>query len=209
MSNKTIHPGYKTILKEVKPQLKGFETDITTIDKTMLTGYKGDFILGYRDNGTNLYRLESLSDACKWETENHKKSITLHHERNLAFLTNNQNFLFISCSGESRVISKSDAISFLETRRDEALDVADFFEKINLKQIAFELYTYIKYNGRKWKSRIREDWESCLATPALTRLRNHFEHSFLFKQKSIMLFDDEQILFAKLSLIYIRDKDEQ
>jgi len=203
----TIHPGFETLVAEVLPLLKGFETDITKHDKTMLTNYEGNFILGYRDNGTNLYRLESMSDACKWEKKDHKESIAINHDSALAFLTNNQNFLFISSAGDSRVISESDAVDFLETRRDAALDIADFFEKIDLKQIAFELYLFIKHNGRNWKSCLRGDWESCLATPALIRLRNHFEHSYLFKQKSVMLFDDEQILFSKLSLIYIREKD--
>ncbi len=206
-NTKVLHPGYETLLVEVKPLLKGFETDITTHDRHSLLGYKGNFISAYRDNGTNLYRLDLLGDACKWKNKDHRKSIALHHEICLSVLSINQNFLFISGSGDSRVISESDALNFVETRRDAALKLATFFEDIDLKQIAYELYLFRKHNGRNWKSRLREEWEIYSVSPALKRLANNFSHDDIFGSKAILASDDEEAIFSKLALSYVKDRD--
>lgn len=199
---KKIHPGYATIEKEVLPLLKGFQTDVTTHDKNMLTGYEGDFVIAYRDNGTNLYRLDRIADACNWGKQEHLKSIAINTECAMAFMSNNQHFLFVDKDGKSKEITEGDAVLCIEKREEEAIKIAKFFKDIDLHQVAFELMTFIKYNGRSWKSRLNAEWESNSSTPALTRLRNHFSHAAVFNQKAILAFDDEEVIFSKLASSY-------
>jgi len=200
MKNK-IHPGYKTLVKEVLPQLKGYTTDITVVDKARLTGYEGNFILGYRDSGTNLYRLDALEDAVNWKKEDLWDSLAKNQECSMAFLLNNTSFLYVDKKGESFFISKKEAAEYLEKRRDKAIDVIKFFENINIKQIAFELMLFIKHNGKNWKSRLKDEWNSYNSFAALRRLRNHFNHESIFK--NISKKDDEDAIRSKLSLSYI------
>ena len=203
MRMKNIHIGYSTLLKEVEPRLNGFKSDITTHDKTMLSGYSGEFVVGYRESGTNLYRLNMLDDACRFVDYEIKKNIAINLECSLAFLSNNKNFLLVDTEGKSKAINQDEACALLMQRSDEVLSLADFLEKINLRQIAFELMTFIKYNKRVWKKRLREDFESGRSTPALQRLRNHFEHNVLFAPKFITEADNEMDIFCKLAQSYV------
>lgn len=203
MRKNTIHPGYNTLIAEILPQLKGFESDITKHDKSMLTGYKGNFIIGHRDNGTNLYRLDALEDALNWEKQDHRKSLKSNEHCSYTFLTNNDKFLFVSGNGVSRVITEEDAVDFLDIRTEAASEVIGLFEKIDLKQIAYELMVFIKYNGRSWKSRLKDEWDSYGSSAALRRLRNYFEHGYIFK--NITKDDDEEKIFSKLSISYVNE----
>ena len=198
---KKIHPGYKTLVNEVLPQLKGFETDITVYDKAMLTKYEGNFILGYRDNGTNLYRLDALEDAVNWEKQDHRKSLKYIEQYSYTFLTNNDKFLFINSEGVSKSITQEDAVDFLNNRTEAAFKVIEQLERVDLKQIAYELMAFIKHNGKSWKTRLRDEWDSYNSAAALRRLRNYFDHEFIFK--NISKTDDEDAIYSKLSISYI------
>jgi hypothetical protein len=172
----------------------------------MLIGYEGDFILAYRDNGTNLYRLNNLSDTANWAKQDHRYSIKRTTECCISFLSVNEHYLLINKDGKPKPISQYEAIDMLLGREVEALKVVEFFEQINLKGIAFELMCFIKHNGRVWKSRLQAEWLENSSTPALARLRNHFDHKAIFRQKAILAFADEESIFSTLAEIYMEGR---
>jgi len=84
----------------------------------------------------------------------------------------------------------------------EELKVIDFFERINLEQIAYELMKFIECSGRNWKARLKTEWENNTTTASLTILRNRFPFNSIDGIKSS---DSEDKIFSKLANAYIEE----
>jgi len=197
-----IHKGYTEELKLVLPEVKAFKEDILVHDQNMLKGYAGRFIVGYRSSGTNLYRLDLVLDACRWERRNQGNSIECSHEFDVSFLSTNKSFLLFNEDGTSKKISKTEAIGLLEKRRQDARDIYKFFVDINLNLIAESLYFTVN-QSKRWKSIIRSQWDND-SSSYLRKVRNHFHE---LEKLNILHDDSEDTIYGKLSVYYVVNRD--
>lgn len=84
---------YNKLEKIVLPELKNFYQDLTVCDKNILKKYKGKFLYGYRNSGTNLF----LLDAATFDYKKSMEQLQTHLSNHLHLLKgNNKNFLFFN-----------------------------------------------------------------------------------------------------------------
>ena len=102
----------------VMPKLVAYKDDFLVTDKKLLAGYIGDFILGYRETGTNLLLLsvaylESVSRPLMFGSEQpgSVKQLVANVD---AFLFSNQSFIFGS-AGNVKVIDKELAVKIFRS----------------------------------------------------------------------------------------------
>lgn len=102
----------------VMPNLVAYKDDFLVTDRKLLAGYIGDFILGYRDTGTNLLLLspaylESVSRPLMFRSDQ-PGSVEQLVANVDAFLFSNQRFIF-GCDGNVKVIDKEQAVKIFRS----------------------------------------------------------------------------------------------
>lgn len=199
----SLHVGYGILETEVLPKLKNFKEDITMHDKAALKNYQGDFISLYRETGTHLFKCESLNSAAKWTYKNPEESIRLTHEGCLAMVKTNQNYMFVSKSGQHHHIEKQEVIRLMLERYERAiLFYKNNFLKMNFEGMANIIeFCMIQY-GRVWKSKLIENWDNSRCSPEERRLRNYFGEEFF---KTIKLKTEKEEIRKSLINKYMED----
>lgn len=200
----SLHVGYKILVSEVLPKLTNFKEDITKHDKKMLTGYQGDFVSLFRESGTHLFKCDNLENSAKWTYRDTEESLRLTHEGRIAMVNINQNYLFVSCSGEFKYISKEEVISSMEAGYEKAMKFyKKSFSKMNFEGMANIIEFVMVQYGRRWKSNLIENWDSNYCSPEERRLRNHFGEEFL---KTIKFQTSKEEIQKSLINYYMKDK---
>jgi hypothetical protein len=199
-----LNPNYKVLLSEVLPHLTMYQDDIKKYDRESLTGYEGAFISAYRTTGTHLFKLDSLADSARWTYKDINESINLTHETEIVCLNMNEKFLYVSADGSYKHISKEAVVKQLEAKKQIALDVAKQIEQINLFAMATELEFYREFNGRSWKAKLIEHWNTDYCSPSLRRARNLFGESML---KSMTKVVSQEKVYELLIDAYIAQQD--
>jgi hypothetical protein len=102
----------------VMPNLVAYKDDFLVTDRKLLVGYIGDFILGYREAGTNLLLLspgylELVSRPLMFVSEQ-PGSVDQLVANVDAFLFSNQSFIF-GCDGNVKVIDKEQAVKIFRS----------------------------------------------------------------------------------------------
>jgi hypothetical protein len=121
MSNNVNHSNinyFDKLYPLVMPSLIAYKDDFLVSDKKLLADYTGEFILGYRDTGTNLLLLnteylESVSRPLMFGTEQ-PGSVDQLIANVDAFLFSNQSFIF-GCDGNVKVIDKEQAVKIFRS----------------------------------------------------------------------------------------------
>lgn len=198
-----LHPGYQTLVENVLPHLTHYTQDITEYDQKALIGYKGDFISMYRQSGTNLFLLDSMSDAAAWDGNKVKESIENTQMTALLYVEMNNEYLFVSANGESKKLTKEECVDLLEKRQEKALNFFEDFKKINFPMLALEVTQFMAQYGKRWKSKLKEDWFRETCSSEARRLRNLIGEDGL---KSIQHKDDEVVIKKALVNFYMKGR---
>lgn len=157
---------YKKIEEIVLPQLTNFEQDLTVSDKVLLKKYDGPFLYGFRNAGTNLYKLDLALFNYSYSIEEIKKSLN-----NCWYVLtySNKNFLYFDGS-ELQKINLDELQKIFENHIKQVEAQKEKVEKINVFEIALDLWQVMKDFKTKWrKLTIESD------IPCRRRFRNHFD----------------------------------
>lgn len=167
----TIMTTYKKLEAIILPQLKSFKEDLKVYDRKILSNYKGKFLYGIRENGTNLIKLDSKSLIKSHST---KVATTKELERSLyALKYSNKKFYYFD--GENiNEINWEQLHTIYGYHIKETHRLQDNIERLNIKELAYELNSLM--NERNWKSILKTSECS-----AYRRIRNNFDF-FKFKR---------------------------
>lgn len=180
---------YKTIEKFVLPVLKNFEDDLKVCDKALLKKYHGDFLYGYRANGTNIYKLDIDSFDYSYDFSSLERNIS----NSLYVLTYpNKHFLYFDGS-ELKEVTKDDVEDIINEFKEKVRKRKEYIEKINIPEIAFDLFHLMRDFKNKWKRIAIDSNIACRR-----RFRNHF--NFDKVKASSELKDIEDQLYKNLSI---------
>jgi len=162
-------------------------------------------VVAARENGTNLFRLNKLSDLCSWGRVDQWTSIKRGMEWSRAFLDTNKWYFYFDTEGNCKQVGKEEAYEFIMKSYQEAKSIVEYLDKIKLLSMSYELFHRIS-KDRRWKSRLKEEWGNPgQSDDLIQRLRNNFGH--LIDTAGIVQNDDAEEIYAKLSLVYVHDRE--
>lgn len=166
---------YNKLEKIVLPELKNFYQDLTVCDKNILKKYKGKFLYGYRNSGTNLF----LLDAATFDYKKSMEQLQTHLSNHLHLLKgNNKNFLFFNGEDFEKINWEELHVLFGMFAKT-VYQRKNKIDSLNIEAIAFDLWNLMSYD-RKWKEKILES-----SSDSLRRLRNHFDYHKLKKTNDL------------------------
>lgn len=165
---------YSLLQKQVKPHLQLYQEDLTIYDKRHLKGFKGGYLHGLRESGTDLVRFR-LSDYDYSQTkEQFKEQI----KRDKLFLLRDSNHIFHYFNGSTlKRITREQATKKLSLFHKKVLQRYEYSHTLDIEAIAVELLQLI-YTTRKWKRALQTHYFSSNSTnnSPLRRLRNRFDY---------------------------------
>ena len=199
-----IHCGYSVLETKVLPILEYFQDDIKIHDKQMLTGYMGDFISLYRKSGTHLFKCDDLKSLANWTYKNIPESLKMTLDGNLAMVRVNQNYLYIKADGSFKAITAEKITAIMQKRYKDAMRFyEESFKKMNFEGMSNIIEFFMLQYGKKWKSKLAEEWESQYVSSEARRIRNHFGMDFL---KSVKFETKKEEIRKSLITYYMRNK---
>lgn len=157
---------YKQLEQIVLPKLLGFKDDLTIYDKELLKKYKGKFLYGYRDSGTNIFCLDI-------NNFDYSLSIRETHDflhRKLEFVCMNKHYLFFNGENFENICLEKVKTVF-QTFYDEVFKRKEYLDSLEIDLIATDLYCLMRDYKTRWRSiAINSD------IPCRRRFRNHFNY---------------------------------
>lgn len=159
----------------VLPQLKCFQDDLRVCDKKSLSNYKGRFLYGIRENGTNLVKLDSKSLIKGHPT---KIAMTKELERSLyALKYSNKKFYYFD--GENiNEINWEQLHTIYGYYVKETHRILDKLDYLGINELACSLVLLM--NNRFWKNTLKRS-----EYPNDRKIRNNFNFS-RFKKVTII-----------------------
>ncbi len=165
---------YKKLEVIVLPQLKNYQDDLKVYDKKTLSSYKGRFLYGIRENGTNLIKLDEKI-LVKYNPTKEKLSKQLENNLHTLKYANKKFYFF---NGETIIEINSEQLhTYFNMHVKSAYRLLDNLEKINIDELACSLVLMMK-ETRNWKAILKDS-----EFPAYRRIRNNFNF-FAFKKVS-------------------------
>jgi hypothetical protein len=157
---------YKELGKIVLPHLLGFKDDLTIYDKELLKNYKGKFLYGYRDSGTNIFCLDM--DNFDYSLSTRETHDFLN--RKIDFVGMNKHYLFFN--GESFEEICSDKLkTIFKAFYDDVFKRKEYLDSLQIDRIALDLYCLMRDFKTRWRNiAINSD------VPSHRRFRNHFNY---------------------------------
>lgn len=169
---------YKKLELIVLPQLKNFQDDLKVFDKNTLSSYKGRFLYGIRENGTNLIKLDEKI-LVKYNPTKEKLSKQLENNLHTLKYANKKFYYF---NGDSIVeVNWEQLHTYFSIFVKSAYRLLENIEKLNIDELACSLVLMMK-ETKNWKA-ILKDSEYA----SYRRIRNNFN---FFKFKKVSSIDD-------------------